>query len=340
MSRRHWAGRRAVVALVVAGLTIAVGAGVAAAAPLASIPMPNCCVNGTVAFDGNVYAVAQRDGGSGGEERAALVRVDPATNAVTGELRLMSGHSTGNQINTEPMAVAADSIWVPMYFEDVVLRIDPRTMRITARVTVGRSPDSIAFDGSSLWVALQNDHAVARIDPGTRTVQTVAVGRGGTDSPYQIAFDGTDVLVSLPDSGRVARIDPRTSRVRYDAVGYEAAACARLLAAEGGYWLDDTECSNSYYRWDATARAITAQVSPYPLGDFGAVVVGNALYTAEYRCTDTGCSHGQLVKRDATSGAVLAHRQVAEEAFIVHFAAGSFWVGDWDAASLVRIGYF
>ena len=342
MSRSHRVGRRVLIVLAVAALTIAAGAGFATAAtPIATIAMPECCVNGTVAVDGSVYALTQRAGGLPGEERSVLVRIDPSSNTVTGELRLLSGMSAGNAIDSEPMAVAAGSIWVPMYWHDVVLRIDPVTMQVVARVATGRSPGSIVSDGSSVWVALQNGNAVARIDPGTNAVvANVVVGRGDTDSPFQVAFDGTQVLASLPGSGRVARIDPRTSRVRYDAVGRDAAGCARVLPAPRGYWLDDTSCSDSYYRWDATARQITVEVNPDPVHDFGAVVVGDALYTAEFTCNDISCSHGRLVKWDAVTGAMLAHRHVGEEAFLVHYAAGSFWVGDWDAGALVRIGYF
>ena len=70
---------------------------------------------------------------------------------------------------------------------------------------------------------------------------------------------------------RVARIDP-TGKVRYDAVGSVAANCAVLIAAPGGYWLDDTGCSNSYYRWDDARKRITATVGDAPAQDWGAVV--------------------------------------------------------------------
>jgi len=303
--------------------------------------MPECCVNGTVAVDGSVYALAQRGGGLPGEERAVLVRIDPASNAVTGQRALLSGMSIGDSIDGEPIAVADGSIWVPMYWHDVVLRIDPLTMQIVARVAVGPSPGSIVSDGHSVWVALLNGDAVARIDPGTNiVVATVPVGRGNQDSPFRIAFDGTQVLASLPASGRVARIDPRTSRVHYDAVGRDAASCGRIMPAPGGYWLDDTECSASYYRWDYAAQQITVEVNPQPLNDFGGVVVGDALYTAEFHCGAVACSHGRLVKWDAVTGVMLASRHVGEEAFLVHYAAGSFWVGDWDAGALIRVRHF
>jgi hypothetical protein len=138
----------------------------------------------------------------------------------------------------------------------------------------------------------------------------------------------------------VARIDPATSKVRFDAVGSAAAACARVLPAPGGYWLDDTECSASYYRWDARKQKITAQVDPSPNADYGAVVVGNALYTGEAVCGASGCTQGLLVKRDVVTGAQLTEQVVGIQAFLPHFAAGSFWAADFDDGTLQRVADF
>jgi hypothetical protein len=192
-------------------------------------------------------------------------------------------------------------------------------------------------------VALNNAQSVLRIDPArNQVVQTVAVGSKDTsDSPWQLAYDGTQVLASMPNSGRVARIDPATAKVRYDAVGAAAASCAHLLPAPGGYWLDDTECSPTYYRWDARRSRITATLDPTTPthGDWGAVVVNNALYTTEYECP-SDCTQGLIVKRDAATGAEIAQQSVGTEAELVHFATGSFWAGDFFDSTLQRVANF
>jgi streptogramin lyase len=237
---------------------------------------------------------------------------------------------------------AAGSLWVPMHFEHEVLRVDPVTLRVTARISVGLSPVSIVAGAGSLWVALQYGRGVARIDPNSASVvATVAVGRQAntTDGPAQVAYDGVDVLVSLQGSGRVAHVDPASQRVSYDDVGTAVGCAARVDPVPGGYWLDDTQCANSYHHWDATSRSIIATVTPTRLA-YGAVVFNGFLYTAESRCGQTGCSHGWLVKRDATTGAVLAQRSAGVEDNLPNAAAGSLWTADFDASTLQRVEPF
>jgi hypothetical protein len=332
------------IALVTAAVAALLGLNVtpAAADALAAIPMPTCCVSDTVGYGGNVYALSQQPPGPG-LEQATVVRIDPASNTTTGSLTLLAGTPSGNALDTDAMAVAGGSIWVVAYFENEVLRIDPTKMSITAAIPVGRSPSSIVYDGRSLWVALNNAQSVIRIDPvNNRITQTVHVGSKDTsDSPWQIAYDGSQVLASMPNSGRVARIDPGTGRVRYDVVGRDAAACAKLLPVAGGYWLDDTECATTYYRWDARRGRISVVLDPTSdvRHDWGAVVVGSALYTGEFDCADV-CTQGLLVKRDSVSGAEIAESTFGIESFLPHFAAGSFWVGDFDDATLQRVAAF
>ena len=337
-SERRRRGRRAVLPLLVAATVLATAAP-AGAAVEASIPVPGCCPAETIATNGNVYVLTDN---LGGPEQASIVKIDPGSNTVTGQLTLPGGTPTGNSVNTTAMAMLAGSIWVVQYFHDEVLRIDPSTLAVTATVTTGRSPVSIASDGKALWIALNNDGALARIDPATnRQDLVVPVGsRKGVDQPYQLAFDGSDVLASMPNSGRVARVDPRTHTVHYDKVGYAAAECAHILTMPGGYWLDDTECDYFYYRWDDRARAITAQIDSRPLHDFGAVVVGPVLYAGEYACDDTSCFDAQLVKYDATTGAQLGSELLPADSSLPHYAAGSLWVGDWANGAIQRVTPF
>lgn len=316
-----------------------------AAATTADIATPQCCVSETIALGSNIYALDQTFPGDG-TEAATLLRIDPANNAITGSVGLLNGATGGNAVDTSTMVAAAGSIWVTAYFENEVLRIDPAAMTITAAIPVGRSPSSLVYDGHSVWVALNNNRAVLRIDPARNVVaQTVPVGSKDTsDSPWQLAYDGTQVLASMPSSGRVARIDPGTAKVRYDNVGHDAASCAHLLPAPGGYWLDDTECSAQYYRWDSRRGRITVTLDPTNdiHHDWGATVVGNALYTGEFDCDpDTfACYHGYLVKRDAGTGAEIAQQDVGIEGFLPHFAGGSFWAADFDASTLHRVATF
>lgn len=319
------------------------GAAPALAQPAAAIAMPTCCAGDTIDYGSNVYALAQEPPGQGAE-RPTLVRINPANNTITGSLDLLNGTSSGNGLDTSPMVAANGAIWVVAYFENVVLRIDPMSMSIVAQIPVGRSPSSIVFDGHALWVTLNNDRSVVRLDPATNAVtRRVKVGKqDGTDGPWQAAVDGSQLLVSLPGSGRVASVDLHTFAVTYDTVGFDAAACAHLLPVPGGYWLDDTECSPFYYRWDATSAQITAQLDPTTTHrhDWGATVAGGALYTAEFNCGRAMCTQGYLVKRDLVTGAEISQMRAGSEADLPHYAAGSLWVGDFTNGTLQRLAAF
>ena len=324
--------RRAAVPLVAAGVIAALAAP-ARAAVEAAIPVSGCCPVQTIGAAGKVFVLTNDFGGA---ERSHLIQIDPGTNTVLIDRALGPGSPSGHAGDTTAMIYAAGSIWVTDYFHDEVLRFDAGTLDLTEGISVGRSPGSVATDGTSVWVALEHDSAISRINPATNTVtKTVHVGRRGTgaDGPWQLAYDGTQLLATLPGSGRVARINPRNFVVHYDNVGTDAALCAQILPVPGGYWLDDTECEFNYYRWDAATKRITATVDPEPTHDYGAAVVGNALYAAEYQCDDTTdvCSDGTLAKYDATTGAFLASEPVGPDpANLPHYADGSLWVGDWN----------
>jgi streptogramin lyase len=328
---------------VAAGALLALSAAPAFAETTAVVPMPSCCVDDTIDLDGSVFALSQQPPGPN-PEQPTLVRIDPATDTVTGTVGLPDGTSAGNALDTSSMVAAAGSVWVIAYFENEVVRVDPASMSITAAIHVGRSPSSIVFDGNSLWVALNNDRSVVRLNPATNALsRTIKVGKqDGTDGPWQLAYDGSQLLASLPGSGRVARINPRSGAVHYDKVGFDAASCAHILPVPGGYWLDDTECSPNYFRWNAHTHRITTALDPTSdtRHDWGATVVDGALYTGEFDCDETGCTQGLLVKRDAVSGAEISEVSVGIEAMLPHFAAGSFWAADFDNGTLQRVADF
>jgi streptogramin lyase len=70
---------------------------------------------------------------------------------------------------TKP-AVAFGSVWVPMFFDDTVWRLDPGTGRPLAIVKVGHRPWSVAVGREAVWVSDHCDGTVDRIDPTSNTV--------------------------------------------------------------------------------------------------------------------------------------------------------------------------
>ena len=345
--RRVWGGRRrGLTAVLVAATAVAFGVGSAAAvtpsAVIATISLPR----GFVALDevdaaGSVWALGA-DGQAG-----YLCRIDASTNTITAEFDLPSGTPTGDGLYTGAMVVADGSLWIAATFRDQVWRIDPSTGRIVRRIATGRYPAYLAAGGGSVWVAQDEAGSVARIDPGTNAVvATIPVGRQGAtgaDQPLAVSWDaaGKRVLVTLPSTHRVAAINAATQRVHTLSVA-PAAACGPAIAVPDGFWLDDTPCSQFLFHWSNTAAAVTAQITAATglNSNLGGVAEGNVLYTAESYCSPSACWRGTIVKRDASTGAVLATRRSGlTYTALPAIASGDLWATDFGGL-LTRVAHF
>jgi YVTN family beta-propeller protein len=301
-----------------------------------SIPVPLCCPISEVAAAGGLVAV------SSDSQYGQLLRIDPRTNHIVAHADLTESPPGGDAFAVVDVAVADGSVWVAMSFENRVYRIDPTTLAIQARIPTGRSPNNIVYGGGRLWIPQANDRSVAVINPhSNRIVRTVRVGKqsDSNDGPREVAWGDGELLASLPGSGRVAHVSGSTYRVTYDAVGADAASCAAIIPVPGGYWLDDSDCGRSYYRWDTSAHAITTRFTVTHV-TAGGVYHQGALYLGGASCGPDGCTQGLIDKYDATSGAHLGRQVVGTEAFLPAAAFGSFWTIDLDNSVLQRSATF
>ena len=66
------------------------------------------------------------------------------------------------------------AVWVVLYGERPLLRLDPLTGKVAARIPVGDGPLSVAAAEGSVWVTNREDGTVTQVDPDTnRVVRTV-----------------------------------------------------------------------------------------------------------------------------------------------------------------------
>jgi len=107
-----------------------------------------------------------------------LWKVDATRDEVVGEVRIPFAIGRG-------VAVADDSVWVAGPLDDVVARVDARTLKITDTVDVGRAPTALAARGNEVWVGNWLDRTLMRIDAGTgRVVRTIEL----SGRPNDLAF--------------------------------------------------------------------------------------------------------------------------------------------------------
>ena len=115
-------------------------------------------------------------------------------------------------------AVGFGSVWVPSSADGIVDRVDPKTLKVVARIRSGSTRtraqnqyfDSVAVSAKAVWHASDVGGTVSRIDPRTnKVVKRVAVpGRPGA-----IAAAGAGVYVSLFNSSTVLRLNPTTLKI-------------------------------------------------------------------------------------------------------------------------------
>jgi serine/threonine-protein kinase len=98
-----------------------------------------------------------------GAGRGALVRIEPRTNALDGPA-VRAGRTL------VAVAEGTDAVWVADEGADDVVRVDPASRRIVARVRVGAAPGRLAVASGVVWVANLGDRTLTRIDSKTNRV--------------------------------------------------------------------------------------------------------------------------------------------------------------------------
>jgi DNA-binding SARP family transcriptional activator/streptogramin lyase len=150
-----------------------------------------------------------------------LLRVDPASNRVTG--RLAVGAPTS-------LATGAGSVWVTTLSEGL-LRIDPRSLKVTGSTELPNPAISASFGNGFLWLVYGYPARVDRIDPvtlsvgsastGLQEITTVAIGDGSV-------WIGTQL-------GVIQRIDATTGTV---AATLDVGSGVSAIAVDGeGAWV-------------------------------------------------------------------------------------------------------
>ncbi len=210
---------------------------------------------------GAIWAVAN--------DANAVVRVDPARNAVSGTVPL--------GFNAWSVAVSGDAVWVTDYVGDAVVRVDPRTLRVVARIALPSGPTELAIDGTSLWVVCSAAAMLARIDTSTNTrTATVPVGVWA----LAVATAGDDVWVrggSTRTNGGLYHVDARTntSTTVYDAGSPQGReGVGSIATTPRGVWVPGVTL-------DLIDPATGATIASYDVASYAVAVDGDVLWVLD-----------------------------------------------------------
>jgi YVTN family beta-propeller protein len=120
-----------------------------------------------------------------------------------------------------------------------VVRIDPKSNRITAVVAVGRRPAAVVQIGRDLWVANSLDDTLTHVDTRTFASRT----QGGFAFPTSLARERQRLWAGNNASGGIVALDPVSGGV-LDRVPVKGAAAASSLAyGAGSIWVSEEEAA-------------------------------------------------------------------------------------------------
>jgi hypothetical protein len=157
--------------------------------------------------------------------------------------------------------VAFGAVWVADSDRGEIVRVDPRSRRVTARIPIGAG-SVIAAGSGSLWAVRDENSSdrtqLLRIDPRTRRIVARIRLRtpGGGDFPAGAVLAGPRIW-ALGQTGAVA-VDPATNRVRRRIEIGGGFTLSDALIRRGELWLTDR--SGATIRYDARTGSRVGRV--------------------------------------------------------------------------------
>jgi YVTN family beta-propeller protein len=110
-------------------------------------------------------------------------------------------------VGNSPRGLCFDGnfIWVTLFGDNKVAKVNATTGAIVASVSVGTGPIAVCFDGTDIWVANSTSNNVSEIDPSSNAVlKTISVGTG----PSGICSDGTNIWTANSGANTVTKVTP------------------------------------------------------------------------------------------------------------------------------------
>jgi YVTN family beta-propeller protein len=181
-----------------------------------------------VAVVGLAFVLVTSCGGSSSTPAPGTSSASPTTTARPAYV--VASLDAGNT----PCAVEGGfgSVWVSVYGDDTVLRIDPESREVIAHIDAGIAPCGIAVGGGSVWVENYGGNSVTRIDPRTDKATEIPVGR----APYDVTYAAGAAWTTNFGEATVSRVDARTGEVRAVKVGDDPVGIA---PAGGAVWVSN-----------------------------------------------------------------------------------------------------
>jgi streptogramin lyase len=113
------------------------------------------------------------------------------------------------------LAAGFGSLWAVDVFGDRLLRIDPATNEVIGTTAAGALPAGVAVGFGSVWVTNHVERSVTRVDPESGRVVATTRLDWSEIWPGAIVAGPGGIWVVTGGGSEVTRIDPRTGRVDF-----------------------------------------------------------------------------------------------------------------------------
>jgi DNA-binding beta-propeller fold protein YncE len=111
------------------------------------------------------------------------------------------------------VAIGFGSVWVTLHHGSSVVRIDPTTKKLIARIPLGEQPIGLGAGAGGIWALTYADGSLNRIDPKTNEVTTVRVTRGAGEVCGFPMVTAHVILVRDCGLQVTVEVDPQRMRV-------------------------------------------------------------------------------------------------------------------------------
>jgi virginiamycin B lyase len=221
---------------------------------------------------------------------------------------------------------ARGAVWVTDADGARLLRVDPRSGKVTDTYKTDPSPCELVFAHGSLWVVTQSG-VLDRVDPATGKVTPIEVG--ATSYEPLSAFGA--IWVSNRGDGTVSKVDPGSNKV-VSTVELPGLQPGGLVAAGGSLWVgNDTSGTTDLARVDPQTSKVTG-VTAGGRPAFVTAAAGSVFVANE--------NDGTVTRLDEVTGKVSATVSAGVRPVNLAALAGDVpevWVPDDEGDTLTRI---
>lgn len=192
-----------------------------------------------------------------------ISRLDPKTNQIGAVITVAKTPCSG-------LALAFDSVWVPICSDGSVQRVDEKSLKIVASIPSGvaNTEGGITAGEGSIWMPSDAAGVLSRIDPATnKVVSKIPIPAGS----YTAAFDAGSVWITSTKGNLVTRVDAKTEKM---IAKIPVGPSPRFLATGLGSVWTLNQGDGSVSRIDPITNKVSATIEVGVPGAGGDIAVG------------------------------------------------------------------